>query len=150
MERRPDKKTGRNTVPLRTDDRDRRNPSGTEKTHRIAIISGGLKLLADRVKDLYGLDYSYGNELLVRDGKVAGIAQAVDFNGKGKILSEIAKKEGISLKECVAVGDYINDIPMFKEAGFSIAFNPKDESIARCADVVVDKKDLREILKYFP
>jgi len=92
MERRPDKKLEEILFRSETDDRDRRNPSGTEKTHRIAIISGGLKLLADRVKDLYGLDYSYGNELLVRDGKVAGIAQAVDFNGKGKILSEIAKR----------------------------------------------------------
>ena len=119
-----------------------------KKKYKIAIISGGLKLLADYVKELYGLDYSYGNEILVRNGKVAGIKQAVDFKGKGKILSEIARKEGITTKQCAAVGDYLNDIPMFREAGFSIAFNPKDESVEKSADVVVAGKDLRGILKY--
>jgi len=119
-----------------------------KKRYKIAIISGGLKLLADHVKELYGLDYSYGNEILVKKGRIAGILQAVDFQGKGKILSEIAKKEGITPKECAAVGDYLNDIPMFKVAGLSIAFNPKDEAVARCADQVVNKKDLRGILKY--
>jgi phosphoserine phosphatase len=119
-----------------------------KKKYKIAIISGGLKILADHVMELYGLDYSFGNELLVRNGKVAGIKQAVDFQGKGKILSEIAEKEGITTKQCAAVGDYLNDIPMFKVAGLSIAFNPKDEAVASCADAVVNVKDLRGILKY--
>jgi phosphoserine phosphatase len=119
-----------------------------KKRYKVAIISGGLKLLADHVRELYGLDYSFGNELLVKDGSVAGMAQAVDFHGKGKILSGIAKKEGINVKECAAVGDYLNDIPMFKVAGLSIAFNPKDEAVAQCADEVVNGKDLRGILKY--
>jgi phosphoserine phosphatase len=119
-----------------------------KKKYKIAIISGGLKILADHVKELYDLDYSYGNELLVKKGKVAGIKQAVDFHCKGKILSQIAKKEGITTKQCAAVGDYLNDIPMFKVAGLSIAFNPKDEAVASCADAVVNEKDLRGILKY--
>jgi phosphoserine phosphatase len=119
-----------------------------KKKYKIAIISGGLKILADHVKELYDLDYSYGNELLVKKGKVAGIKEAVDFHGKGKILSQIAKKEGITTKQCAAVGDYLNDIPMFKVAGLSIAFNPKDEAVAQCADAVVNVKDLRGILKY--
>ncbi|MFZ2456472.1 MAG: HAD family phosphatase [Candidatus Altiarchaeia archaeon] len=119
-----------------------------KKKYKIAIISGGLKLLADRVMELYDLDYSFGNELLVRNGIVAGMKQAVDFHGKGKILSGIAEKEGITTKQCAAVGDYLNDIPMFKVAGLSIAFNPKDESVARCADAVVEGKDLRRILEY--
>lgn len=119
-----------------------------KKKYKIAIISGGLKLLADHVKELYGLDYSYGNELLVKNGKVAGIKQAVDFHGKGKVLSGIARKEGFTARQCAAVGDYLNDIPMFKEAGYSIAFNPKDESVGKNADVTVSGKDLRGILKY--
>ena len=98
--------------------------------------------------ELYGLDYSFGNEILVKNGIVAGVKQAVDFHGKGKILSEIAKTEGITTKQCAAVGDYLNDIPMFKVAGLSIAFNPKDEAVAKCADVVVKGKDLRGILEY--
>ena len=119
-----------------------------KKKYRIAIISGGLKLLADHIMEMYGLDYSYGNELSVKNGKVAGIKQAVSFQGKGKILSEIAEQEGITTKECAAVGDYLNDIPMFGVAGLSIAFNPKDARVEKKADHVVTGKDLRGILKY--
>ncbi|ODS38984.1 MAG: hypothetical protein A7316_06545 [Candidatus Altiarchaeales archaeon WOR_SM1_86-2] len=115
----------------------------------LAIISGGLKLLADRIKDNYGFHYAIGNALKVNGGKVTGISQSVGFNDKGKILRQVAEDEGVDLKECAAVGDYINDIPMFKLAGFSIAFNPKHEDIVDYADEVVMEKDLTKILRFF-
>jgi phosphoserine phosphatase len=37
---------------------------------------------------------------------------------------------------------------MFREAGLSIAFNADDHSVEEAADVVVKRKDLREILPY--
>ena len=120
-----------------------------KKRYRIAIISGGLKMLADHLKELYDLDYSFGNDLIVRDGRVAGIKETVSFEGKGEILEKVACDLGITTGQCAAVGDYINDIPMFKKAGFSIAFNPKSEEVVECADEVVREKDLRKILKFF-
>jgi len=120
-----------------------------KKEYRVAIISGGLKILADHVQERYGIDYSVGNELLLKDGKVAGIKHVVDFESKGRILADVAKKSGYTAKQCAAVGDYLNDIPMFKEAGFSIAFNPKNPEVIEYADEVVYEKDLTNILKYF-
>ena len=113
-----------------------------------AIISGGLQILADRIKDELGMDYAFANRLLFDDGKVSGIDQLVDFASKGGILRDIAAENDIDLKECVAVGDYINDIPLFKAAGFGIAFNPKDEEILKYVDAIVYEKDLRNILQY--
>lgn len=120
-----------------------------KKDYRLAIISGGLKILADHLKERFGMDYSFGNEFRIDDGKVMGINQVVDFKGKGRILKEIADDAGIETGECAAVGDYINDIPMFKAAGFSIAFNPKDESILEYADEVIYEKDLSRLLTFF-
>jgi phosphoserine phosphatase len=40
-------------------------------------------------------------------------------------LQEIAKKEGLSLKQVIAVGDGANDIPMLKLAGLGVAFHAK-------------------------
>jgi hydroxymethylpyrimidine pyrophosphatase-like HAD family hydrolase len=37
---------------------------------------------------------------------------------------------------------------MFKEVGLSIAFNTNETNVKKAADVVVKKKDLREILPY--
>jgi phosphoserine phosphatase len=120
-----------------------------KKKYKLAIISGGLQDLADRIKKKYGIEYAVANRLKVEDGKVSGIDQIVDFKGKGKILEEIASAYGIRPDECAAVGDYINDIPMFDAAGYAIAFNPKNQEVIEHADETVYEKDLRKILHYF-
>jgi phosphoserine phosphatase len=120
-----------------------------KKKYQLAIISGGLQNLADRIKKEYGIKHAVANRLKVKEGKVIGIDQVVDFKGKGKILSEIACACGVKPEECAAVGDYINDIPMFDVAGFAIAFNPKNQEVIAHADETVYEKDLRKILPYF-
>ena len=67
---------------------------------------------------------------------------------KADALKKVAKREGISLKETVHIGDHHNDIEIAKIAGLSIAFDCKDDSLRKLADVVIDKKDLRETLRY--
>lgn len=120
-----------------------------KEKYKIAIISGGLNILAERLKREYGFDHAIANELLVEGGKVSGINQMVDFQGKGRILEGIAGLYGISAGECAAIGDFTNDIPMFRVAGFSIAFNPKNNDILEFADEVIYEKDLRRILEFF-
>lgn len=115
---------------------------------KIAIITGGLKILADRIRETHNLDYSIGNDLTTRDGKVTGVEKDVDFYGKGKILSEIADKEGITTSQCACIGDHVNDIPMFKLAGLSVAFNPKDDELRKHADYVIKDKKIRKIIAY--
>lgn len=115
---------------------------------KIAIITGGLKTLADRIRKTHNLDYSIGNELTTRDGKIIGVKKDVDFYSKGRILSEIASQEGITTSQCACIGDHVNDIPMFKLAGLSIAFNPKDEELRKHADYVIEEKKIRDIIAY--
>jgi phosphoserine phosphatase len=67
---------------------------------------------------------------------------------KAEALKHIAKRENISLKECVFVGDYLNDMKIMQEAGLGIAFNCQHDKLKKVADVVIEKKDLREVLKY--
>ncbi|HEX54991.1 MAG: phosphoserine phosphatase SerB [Candidatus Altiarchaeales archaeon] len=117
--------------------------------YKTAIISGGIQQLADIVKDKLGIDYAIGNRLIFRDGRVSGIKNYVDLHSKGEILRKIAEMNGISTTNCAVIGDYLNDIPMFRVAGFRIAFNPKDEEIKRYADEIIYEKDLRRILRFF-
>jgi len=119
------------------------------KKYKLAIISGGLKILAERIKKEYKFKYCFANSLIVKEGKIYGFRHQVDFKGKGEILKEIAKKENLSLNECASVGDYINDISMFDVSGFSVAFNPKHADVVKHADAVIYNKDLNEILKFF-
>ena len=115
----------------------------------VGVISGGFTIVTDRIKRDLNLDYAYSNELVVRDGRLTGEVRGrvMSSTAKGDILEEIARREGVELKDTVVVGDGANDIGMFKRAGFRIAFCAKD-ILKKNADVVIDKRDLREILKY--
>jgi len=120
-----------------------------KRKYKLVIISGGLDILVNRIRDKLYMDYALANELIVKNNKVAGIKTTVDFYGKGYLLRKIANDFGMSPKECASVGDYLNDVPMFEASGFSVAFNPKHQAVVDSADEVVYGKDLRKILEFF-
>ena len=94
---------------------------------KTAILSGGFNYFGRYLQEKLGFDYVYANELDIVDGKVTGKVKGtiVDGEQKAKLLSEIAKKEGIELEQVVAVGDGANDLPMLSKAGLGIAFRAK-------------------------
>lgn len=55
---------------------------------------------------------------------------------KGKALEALARKLGITLGEVVAVGDWINDIPLLSTAGLGIAMGNAHEELKKVADHV--------------
>ncbi|MEM3088052.1 MAG: HAD family phosphatase, partial [Candidatus Bathyarchaeia archaeon] len=119
--------------------------------YKIAIISSGISLLADRVKNELGIDKSFANELLIdQNGHLTGEGKEnVELLKKVSVLQRLATSEGINTKQCAVVGDSIFDIPLFKRAGFSIAFNAKTHRVEEAADLAIKNKDLKEILRYF-
>lgn len=121
-----------------------------DKEYILAIISGGLKDVAIEINKKFNnkFKYCYANELIIKDGKISGLILNVNFENKGELLKAIAKKEDIPLKNCIAIGDFLNDIPMFKVAGFSIAFDPKFPEVSDNADVSIYEKNLMKILDY--
>jgi phosphoserine phosphatase len=117
---------------------------------KTALISAGVSVLAERLNAVLELDYVYANKLLTdRQGLLTGEGEGtVGLLNKLDVLKKLAAVENVSLQECIVVGDSLYDVPMFKEAGLSIAFNADDHSVEEAADVVVKRKDLREILPY--
>jgi len=119
--------------------------------YKTAIISSGISLLADRIKNELGIDQSFANELLVnQNGHLTGEGKEnVELLKKVRILRQLAAIEGITTQQCAVVGDSIFDIPLFKKAGFSIAFNTKDRRVEEAADLAIEDKDLKKILRSF-
>ncbi|UCH90129.1 MAG: HAD-IB family phosphatase [Thermoplasmata archaeon] len=117
---------------------------------KIAIISGGLELLANRINELVPIDHIYANGLQ-HDGSGAlsgeGILN-VPLRHKEDVMLKLLEKLSLSPEECVAVGDSTVDAAMLKSAGLGIAFCPLDEEVKTCADIIIYEKDLQEILKY--
>lgn len=114
---------------------------------KVAIITAGLDLLADRVAQRLGIDIVLANRL--------GFDEAGFFNGKlyplveplrkHEQLESLAKELSISLEEIVAVGDSEYDASFLKMAGLGIVVN--DRELGRRLNLVC-VKDLREILNF--
>ncbi len=96
--------------------------------YKTAILSGGFTYFGNYLKQKYGFDYVYANELEVgADGKLTGrfVGDVVDGQRKKELLRLLAQVENIDLQQTIAVGDGANDLPMLSEAGLGIAFHAK-------------------------
>jgi len=111
--------------------------------YKIALVSGGFTYFTERLKEELGLDYAFGNELEIKDGRLTGRIKGriIDAEEKARIIEELARREGISKENIVAVGDGANDRVMIENAGLGIAFNAK-EVLKEVADGTISKENL--------
>jgi phosphoserine phosphatase len=115
--------------------------------YKIALISGGFTYFTDRLKEKLGLDYAFGNKLIIKNGVLTGEVEEpiIDGEKKADIIHWISEIEGISRDEIVAVGDGANDQFMLGKVGLGIAFNAK-QVLKQVADGVIAQKNLLSIL----
>jgi len=116
----------------------------------VVALSAGLDLITKKVKEQLGLDEEFSNVLVFdEEDRVKGeVVVRVSADNKGLVLRKICAKYGVLKDACIAVGDSEVDIPMFEEAGLSVAFSPKTKEVARRADVAI-YGDLLKLLKFF-
>ncbi len=114
--------------------------------YRTAIISGGLKVLAEHIGgDKF--DRIMANELEEKNGKLTGEGIIeVKLRDKGEAMDRLLAEMSIDRKHTAAIGNSRTDAPMLKKAAKGIAFNPADEKIKEAADKVITEKDLRILL----
>lgn len=94
---------------------------------KTAILSGGFTYFGNYLKQKFGFDYVYANELEIVDGKLTGryVGDIVDGRRKAELLRLIAQVENVNIMQTIAVGDGANDLPMISTAGLGIAFHAK-------------------------
>ncbi len=121
-----------------------------EMGYKIATITGNFEIVAQRLKDELDLDYAYCNILHEEDGLLTGEISGplIEEGSKADVLQELMDSENLKADECAAVGDGANDISMLQKAGLGVAFNAKPV-VKEIADVIVDSKDLKELLTIF-
>lgn len=117
---------------------------------KTAIISSGPFDLAKRAQEDLRIDFIMTNKLVIENNKINGEFKwpvADGENEKINIVENLCDYFRVGLKECAYVGDHDNDIGVMKIVGLAIAFNCKSENVKKVANIIIDKKDLREILK---
>lgn len=107
--------------------------------YKTAILSGGFTYFGDYLKQKFGFDYVYANELEVGpDNKLTGryVGDIVDGKRKQDLLRLIAQVENIDIAQTIAVGDGANDLPMLSTAGLGIAFHAKPKVKAEASQSI--------------
>lgn len=119
----------------------------------IAIISASSIDSARKVQKDFGADHIFANELVIRDGKVAGEfvwPLGAGTKEKPKIIRNLCSDLNISPKEVIYIGDTDIDTEAFKLVGLSIAFNSTSEELKKVATHVVATNNLADVIKYIP
>ena len=96
--------------------------------YKTAILSGGFPYFGNYLKQKFGFDYVYANDLEIdENGKLTGryLGDIVDGQRKKELLRLLAQVENIDIEQTIAVGDGANDLPMLSESGLGIAFHAK-------------------------
>jgi len=92
-----------------------------------AILSGGFSYFADDLAGRLGMQGAFSNPLEEVNGKLTGkmTGTIVDAARKVELMEQLRKALGLSLNQCLAVGDGANDLPMLNKAGLGVAFHGK-------------------------
>jgi phosphoserine phosphatase len=119
----------------------RANGAGT------VLVSGGFHVFADPVAALLGFDRVFANDLVIADGRIAGIVREPVLGREDKLarLKSACADLGIPLALSLAVGDGANDIPMIEAAGLGVAYHAKPAVVGR-ARTRIDHADLTALL----
>ena len=120
-----------------------------KKGYTLIGVTGGFTIFADRVKEELGLDYMISNELDFDDGKLAGLKKLNVNCDYIEGLKDILEKEKSGGKKVYALADGANNLKLFELADKKIAFNYQP-IIERHSDIVIESRDLKDVLNYVP
>jgi phosphoserine phosphatase len=115
--------------------------------YKLGLVSGGFDYFANFLRDRLSLDFSFANQLEIKNGVLTGkvLGKIVDNTYKAKIVNMVSSKEGVLLDQTVAIGDGANDVLMLGQAGLGIAYNAK-EKVERAANMSLRRTRLKNIL----
>jgi len=123
---------------------------------KVLLVSGGFTYFTDVVRARLGIDFARSNVLEIESGPNCGqltgrmVDQAwgdiCDGAEKRRTLLEVASLLGIEPRQCIAMGDGANDLPMMGVAGLSVAYHAKP-AVREQAMVAINEGGLDRLLE---
>jgi len=117
---------------------------------KCVIVSGGIDKAALLIKNEFGFDDFAADEICTNpDGTLTGEGKLiVDLKDKGINVRQFIEKYRTTPERTVSIGNSFTDIPMFKNSGMSIAFNPTDPYTSEAATYTVVSDNIADVLDY--
>ena len=84
---------------------------------RVGLVSGGFDIFVDDLRQRFGLDFSFANELEVHEGVLTGRVSGtvVTPERKAQVLKDTSKVYKCRIEQTVAIGDGANDMLMLAD-----------------------------------
>jgi phosphoserine phosphatase len=117
-------------------------------TARVSLLLGTItwRFAAEMLQERYGFQAVSGTEMQTSDGALSGVvSRYFDEHDKVRFVEAWCKQSGYSMNQVAAIGDSRSDVPLFRQAGMSIALNATPDAQA-VATHVLDTEDLRDVL----
>ncbi|HEY0234835.1 MAG TPA: phosphoserine phosphatase SerB, partial [Afipia sp.] len=111
------------------------------------LVSGGFTLFTNRVAQMIGFQENRANELVVEDGKLAGLVSEPILGREAKLATLIDIREAFDFDnlDALVIGDGANDLGMIEKAGLGVAYHAKP-TVAAAAGARIDFCDLTALL----
>jgi len=111
---------------------------------RVVILTDNPSFAAEPLKS-FGFDDIIGSEIATSNGMLDKTTTLLTNKLVG--LRDYCHKTGIPTACCAHIGDWINDIVVFKGVGLSVAFNPSEEEVSESASFCVRSDSLLDVLR---
>lgn len=121
-----------------------------KRGYAVGLVTDGFECVANHMKNKLGMDFAFANRLHLFHSVATGELTIPDYFLKHEELQEtppvycrsnllnyIATKYHIPAQNVIFVGNGAGDIPMLRESGIGVAFDPQDEEVCAVADKIV-------------
>ena len=117
--------------------------------YKVVCFSGGFRNATTLFAKELNLDAEFANILHFKDDVLTGLVggEMMFNNSKGEMLKRLQNLLNIDSENTLVVGDGANDLSMFQYAEKRVAFCAKP-ILKKEANIIIDTKDLTQILKY--
>ena len=114
---------------------------------KMVAVSGGFTIITDRLVEDLELDKIFSNNLVFKNNKLHDVEISVTSDKSLSVKSYI-QESGFTKEEVIVVVDGANDLKLFNLSSFTVGFCPVD-IVRRKADVVIDRKNLADLIPIF-
>ena len=116
--------------------------------HRLGVVllTDNPDFLCAYLLEMFGFNGYVASKLSVKDGIITGEMRSLPDKLEG--LKNYCKWMSIPLKKCIHIGDWVNDIPVFKTVGYSMAINAKTEKTKESASHAIETDDLLDVYRH--
>jgi HAD superfamily phosphoserine phosphatase-like hydrolase len=113
---------------------------------RVILLTDNPDFLCAYLIERFGFEGYIGSKVGVKDGILTGEIETLPDKRLG--LRKYCAWTGIPPSRCAHVGDWINDIPVFRIVRYSVALNAKGPMIKAAASHSMDTDDLLDVYKH--